>query len=176
MAIQMAEASGQHLQVLTSTVAEQNHLGQKRPSKSSPLSNHTYCVPSLNYIPQCYIHTSLVSRDRDSATSWGNLFQCLTMLSMRKLFLPSNLKHCFLGRLGPLLAHAYQLLTSTTMFFSAGKLSSYSFLCLYCCMWLLWPKCKMTHVNADVKQYDGFPSLFFFLIYIYIFLVCKFGK
>jgi len=44
---------------------------------------------SLSTRPTCYLNTS---RDGDSTTSLGSLFQCLTTLSVKKFFLISNLK------------------------------------------------------------------------------------
>lgn len=53
-----------------------------QPNPTSPL-NHTV---------KCHVHLFLnISRNSDSTTSLENVFQCLTNLSVKKLFLISSL-------------------------------------------------------------------------------------
>ena len=67
-------------------------IGWKRPLRSSS-STVTPTPPCLlNHVPKCPSrHFLNTSRDGDSTTSLGSLFQCLTTLPVKKFFLISNL-------------------------------------------------------------------------------------
>jgi len=72
----------------------ENHriIGWKRPLRSSPTINLTPpCL--LNHALKINIYRFFVYLQGygDSTTSLGSLFQCLTTLSVKKLFLISNL-------------------------------------------------------------------------------------
>jgi len=72
--------------VLPLSSDSENPEGWKRPLRpSSPNVNPTPpCL--LNCVPKGHIYTFLnTSRDGDSTTSPGSLFQCLTTLAVRKL-------------------------------------------------------------------------------------------
>lgn len=62
--------------------ALQNCLGWKRPRGSSrPTVNPAQPGPPPNPVTKCHIYTLSISRDADSITYPGSLFQCFTTLS-----------------------------------------------------------------------------------------------
>lgn len=85
-------------------VKQQNHtitdsLSLEKTSKIRKF-NHQSSTTSMfttKPCPQCHIHRFFfnTSRDGDSTTALGSLFQCLTTLSKKKFFLIANLNiHC----------------------------------------------------------------------------------
>ena len=76
----------QNGQVIESLILEQT--SKIIQSKHQPIPT----MPT-NHIPQCHILTVFLntSGDGDSTTSLGNLFQCITTLSEKKVFLTSNM-------------------------------------------------------------------------------------
>lgn len=81
------------VKLLLAQSLKQNHLGWKIPLRSSSPTIHlAYWVPLLNFIPWCHIHTSLkYLQEEDSITSLSNLFQCLTIFSVKKFLLIASL-------------------------------------------------------------------------------------
>jgi len=67
-------------------------IGWKRPLRSSSPTIHPTTPGLLYHILKYHIYMFLnTSRDSDSTTSLGSLFQCLTTLSIKKFFQISNL-------------------------------------------------------------------------------------